>query len=85
MTLLYMDDIASSPTDLIVITIVFCGLALIIWWKKHVTNNYLKQLYKRNESIYEQRIEDYEKERQGLLNQNADYEQRRYKTAGSLC
>ncbi|MDE6598247.1 MAG: GHKL domain-containing protein [Clostridia bacterium] len=65
-----MDNLANSPYNLIILAIIFCGLALIVWWKKHVTNNYLKQLHKRNIAIYEQRIEDYEKERQDLLHQN---------------
>ncbi|MDE7306348.1 MAG: GHKL domain-containing protein, partial [Clostridia bacterium] len=72
MTLFYMDNLANSPFYLIVLAIIFCGLALIVWWKKHVTNNYLKQIHKRNELIYEQRIEEYEKERLKLLQQNEE-------------
>ncbi len=72
MTLFYMENLANSPFYLIVLAIIFCGLSLIVWWKKHVTNNYLKQLYKRDEAIYEQRIEQYETERNELLNQNAE-------------
>jgi len=72
MTLFYAENLTNSYADLIVSTIIFCGLALIVWWRKHVTNNYLKQLHKRNESIYEHRIEEYEKERGELLAQNAE-------------
>ncbi|MDE7264672.1 MAG: hypothetical protein K2N52_00155 [Clostridia bacterium] len=72
MTLLYADNVADSPTELIIITITFCGLAFIIWWKKHVTNNYQKQIYKRNEMIYERRIEEYEQEREMLIKQNEE-------------
>ncbi len=72
MTLLYTDNVANSPTELIVITITFCGLGLIIWWKKHVANNYQKQLYKRNEEIYEHQIGEYEKELEKLKSHNDD-------------
>ncbi|MDE6868283.1 MAG: hypothetical protein K2J83_03970, partial [Clostridia bacterium] len=70
MTLFYTDNIANSPLELIVLALLFCGLAFIIWWKKHVTNNYQKQVYKRNEIIYERRIEEYEQKQKKLLNQN---------------
>ncbi|MGN0813527.1 MAG: hypothetical protein ACI4MQ_08480 [Candidatus Coproplasma sp.] len=72
MTLFYTKDIAHSPTEIIILAITFCGLALIIWWRKHITNNYQKQLYKRNEAIYEERIGDYEKERTELIKQNEE-------------
>ena len=72
MTLLYTDNISSSPAAIIVLAITFCGLALIVWWKKHVTGNYLKELYKRNENFYEQRLAENEKERAELLKQNND-------------
>lgn len=72
MTLFYSDDIANSPFEIIVLTLIFCGLGLIVWWKKYVTNNYHKQIYKRNEILYEHRIEEYENERNNLLNQNAE-------------
>lgn len=70
MTLFYTDNVAHSPFEIIVLTLIFCGLGLIVWWKKYVTNNYHKQIYKRNEEFYEQRIEEYENERNKLLNQN---------------
>ncbi len=72
MSLFYAENIANSSADLIISTIIFCGLALIVWWRKHITSNYLKQIHKRNESIYEHRIEEYEKERGELLAQNAE-------------
>lgn len=72
MTLFYVYDIAKSFTEVIMIAIVFCGLALIVWWKKHITGNYQKQLFKRNEQLYEHRIEEYEKERSELLRQNEE-------------
>lgn len=72
MTLLYTDNISDSPATIIVITITFCGLALIVWWKKHVTGNYQKELYKRNENYYEQRLAENENERAELLKQNKD-------------
>lgn len=70
MTLFYTKDIAHSPTEIIVLTIAFCGLALIMWWKKHITDNYHRQLYIRNETLYEERIQEYEKERVELVRQN---------------
>lgn len=72
MTLFYTDNIAHSPIELIVLTLIFCGLGLIIWWKKHVANNYQKQLYKRNEEIYEHQIGEYEKELEKLKSHNDD-------------
>lgn len=70
MTLFYAKNAVNSPIELLLVFIIFCGLALIIWWRKHIKNNYQRQLYSRNELIYEQRIEEYEKERVELLNQN---------------
>jgi hypothetical protein len=70
MTLFYAKNAVNSPIELLLVFIIFCGLALIIWWRKHIKNNYQRQLYSRNELIYEQRIEEYEKERLELLNQN---------------
>ncbi|MDE5943511.1 MAG: hypothetical protein K2H30_04810 [Clostridia bacterium] len=72
MTLFYTNNIANSPLELIVLALLFCWLAFIIWWKKHVTNNYQKQIYKRNEMIYERRIEEYEQEREKLIKQNEE-------------
>lgn len=72
MTLFYTKDVALSPTEIIILSITFCGLALIIWWRKHITNTYQKQLYKRNEAFYEERIKDYEKERTELIKQNEE-------------
>lgn len=72
MTLFYTDNVANSPTEIILLTLIFCGLGLIIWWKKYVTNRYHTQIYKRNEILYENRIEEYENERNNLLNQNAE-------------
>lgn len=70
LTLFYTDNIANSPTEIIIITLLFCGLGLIVWWKKHISNTYHKHVYKRNEALYEQRIEEYDKERLELLSQN---------------
>lgn len=72
MTLSYTENVAQSPFELIILTLIFCGLILIIWWKKYVTNKYHTQIYKRNEALYERRIEEYEHERNNLLNQNAE-------------
>lgn len=71
-TLFYIDNISKSPVELIAIAIIFCGLGLIFVWKKHIINNYQKQLYNRNEEIYEHRLEEFEKEREELLAQNAE-------------
>ncbi len=70
MTLFLTDNVDDSPFTIILICFIFCGLGLIVWWRKHITYNYQRQLYKRNGLIYEQRIEEYEKERVELLNQN---------------
>lgn len=72
MTLFYTDSIGSSPTEIIILAIVFCGLTFIIWWRKHISNNYREQLYKRNESIYEERINTYEEEHLELIRQNEE-------------
>lgn len=70
LTLTYSENAANSPFEIILLTLIFCGLGLIIWWKKYVTNKYHTQIYKRNEALYEHRIEEYENERNDLLNQN---------------
>lgn len=72
LTLIYSENAAHSPFEIILLTLIFCGLGLIIWWKKYVTNRYHTQIYKRNETLYENRIEEYENERTNLLNQNAE-------------
>lgn len=72
LTLIYSENAAHSPFEIILLTLIFCGLGLIIWWKKYVTNRYHTQIYKRNETLYEDRIEEYESERNNLLNQNAE-------------
>ncbi len=70
MTLFYAKNIAESFTEIIIIAIVFCGLAFIVWWRKHIFSTYQQQLFKRNELLYEQRIQGYEKERNKLIHQN---------------
>lgn len=72
LALYYTKNIASSPAEIITLTILFCGLAMIVWWKKHVTNNYLKQINKRNEMLYEKRIEALDAERKQLSEQNEE-------------
>lgn len=72
MTLFYTDNIGNSPTEIILLTLILCGLGFIIWWKKYVTNKYHTQIYKRNETLYEERIKEYENENNNLLNQNAE-------------
>ncbi|MDE6104743.1 MAG: hypothetical protein K2G38_03535 [Clostridia bacterium] len=71
-TLFYAADIATSPFEIIILSIIFCGLGFIVLWKKHITNSYHNKVHKRNEELYEQRIEEYEKEHSELLNQNAE-------------
>lgn len=70
LTLFYTDYITHSPGEIIILAFIFFGLGLFSWWKKHVTNTYRKQVQKRNEAIYEQRIQEYENERKQLLEQN---------------
>lgn len=71
-TLFYATDVASSPFEIIVLSIILCGLGFIVLWKKHITSSYNKKIQIRNEDLYEQRIKEYEKERGELLNQNAE-------------
>ncbi len=68
----YIKNVTQSPVELIMMTLVFCGLGIIILWRKHVTNSYHDQIQKRNEIMYESRIEEYEKEKHALLEQNAE-------------
>ncbi len=72
LTLIYSQNAANSPFEIILLTLIFCGLGLITWWKKYVTNKYHTQIHKRNEALYEHRIEEYENERNNLLNQNTE-------------
>lgn len=72
LTLFYTEDAVNSPIELAILSLIFCGLAMIIWWKKHVTNNYLKQINKRNEMLYEKRIEALDAERKQLSEQNEE-------------
>ncbi|MGN1104471.1 MAG: hypothetical protein ACI4QI_06290, partial [Candidatus Coproplasma sp.] len=58
--------------EVVLLILIFCGLALIFIWRKHITNAYHKKLYDRNEAIYEQRISAYEQDKEDLLNQNAE-------------
>lgn len=71
-TLFYRDGITDSPFEIIILTLIFCGLGIVVLWKKHVTNAYSKKIYRRNEELYENRIEEYEKERNELLSRNAE-------------
>lgn len=52
--------------------IAFFGLALIVFWRKHITNNYLKQLRRRDDALIAERIDAYEKERDELKKQNVE-------------
>ncbi len=72
MTFLYADEISNITTQVIFVTFIFCGLTSIILWKKHINDKYKKQIHKRNEEIYEQRITAYEKERDELIKHNAE-------------
>lgn len=72
LTLIYSENAANSPFELILLTLIFCGLGFIIWWKKYVTNKYHTQIHMRNETLYEERIKEYENENNNLLNQNAE-------------
>ena len=58
--------------EIMLLILIFCGLALIFVWRKHITNAYHKKIYDRNEAIYEQRITAYEQDKEDLLNQNAE-------------
>lgn len=68
--LFYTENIADSPVELIIIVITFCGLSLVVWWRKHITQNYKRHIYSRNEAFYEELISSYEKERSELLKHN---------------
>lgn len=72
LTLFYTDNILKYPLELFILSLIFCGLGFIILWKKHVTNKYHTQIHMRNETLYEERIKEYENENNNLLNQNAE-------------
>lgn len=71
LTLFYADNILESYIELFIIILIFCGLYIFVLWKKHITNTYHTKIQKRNEALYEHRIEKYENERAKLLDQNA--------------
>lgn len=71
-TLFYTKDATNSSLELIILIFIFCGLGMIILWRKHVTNSYNKQIQKRNEEFYENRLNEFEKEKGELLKQNSE-------------
>lgn len=42
----------------ILFCVMFIGLSLLLWWKKHITNIYLEKVYKRNIEILENSLEE---------------------------
>ncbi len=69
-SIFYTDDILNSYIELIMVGIFICGLTLLSWWRKNIHNAYTKQIFSRNELIYEKRIEEFETERAELIKQN---------------
>lgn len=72
MFLFYTGDIENTTIRITLILIIACGLEAIIWWRKHITNNYQKQVYKRNVGLLEERIKACEDEKAYLVKQNED-------------
>lgn len=69
-SLFYTDNAENLHIEIIATAISFCGLAIIIWWRKHISDSYFKKLAKRNEELYDRRIQEYETERNKLIEQN---------------
>lgn len=69
-TLFSMGSPEQSPVELIMIFIVFCGLALIIWWRKHITDRYRLGVYRRNVEVVQRQIDEYSDKNSALAKQN---------------
>lgn len=70
-SIFYTKDAVNSPFEFVMLTIIFCGLAIILLLRQTITHNYRKQLSKRNEMLYEQHINTLENENAELIKQNA--------------
>lgn len=70
MTLFYMIDKTDSVLKLVAFYIVFCGLALIVWWRRLVSSSYMRRTQKRSLSTLERALERCERERAELIKQN---------------
>lgn len=71
LSLFYMGGNDQTTIQLILIFLVVCGLGLIFWWRKHERVNYQQIIIRQNTKILEARLQDYEEEKQNLINHNA--------------
>lgn len=71
-TLFYTYNTNTSLVELIIITVTFCGLSLIISWRKHITGSYRKKVSERNKKLDRGRIEYLETENSELLKHNEE-------------
>ena len=70
MTLIYTDNAQSTLPEILIVFLLFCGLGLIIWWKKYITNNYREKISQRNVDTLETRTLALEQENEILRQQN---------------
>lgn len=69
-TLFSTGNAEESPVELIMMFIVFCGLALIIWWRKHITDRYRLGVYRRNAEVVQRQMDEYNDKNYELAKQN---------------
>lgn len=53
MSLYYTENAKTTRPEIVILFILFCGLALTIWWRKHITNVYVQHVTERNTQILE--------------------------------
>lgn len=68
--LAYTERWAEAPYEVLFLFIAACGLAIIIDWRRHITNNYRHEIFKRNLQITEKTAQLYEDEKNKLEEQN---------------
>lgn len=73
MTVFSVIEKTSAKRDLILIFLIFCGLSLIVWWRRLITGSYKEQVLKRNTELLEQTTDSLEKEKAQLVAQNEKF------------
>ncbi|MCM1368515.1 MAG: GHKL domain-containing protein [Roseburia sp.] len=71
-SLLFAEDVTASVIPIISVTLLVGGILIATYVSKHITQNYRKRIYKRNEALYEQRINALEAEQAELKKQNEE-------------
>lgn len=65
-------DLATTVVPIISITLLVGCILMTVFILKHITQNYRKRIYMRNETLYEQRIDALEAKQAELIKQNEE-------------